>query len=208
MVAFARKKQTVIRMECDVGNFILENRPLVSLALDDRPDPKTVRQLNRLFTLEPYRTIDQDPAYGVRQMVDIAVKALSPAVNSPATAINCLDYLASVLSLFLTRRIPHRCQYEEGQLRLVGRQPNVELFVDLAFSEIRQNSGGQVVVVQSLLTALERVAETGGLPPDRLKLLRGHAQLTLQTAEETIRFAPDLERVRRQAARLTVLASS
>lgn len=207
LVAFARKHQTVVRMECDVGNFVLETRPLVSLGLEHAPSLKVVRQLNRLFTLEPYRSIDQDPAYGVRQMVDIAVKALSPAVNNPATAINCLDYLASVLSLLLTRQIPRRCQYEDGQLRLVGRRPSLELFVNLAFSEIRQNSGSQVAVVQSLLTALERVAQTRPLPPERLKLLRTHAQLTVQTAEQNIRFTPDLEKVRAQAAKLPALIS-
>ncbi|HZQ47779.1 MAG TPA: DUF2254 family protein, partial [Verrucomicrobiae bacterium] len=145
----------------------------------------------------------QDPAYGIRQMVDIAVKSLSAAVNNPATAMNSLDYLASVVSLLITRRMPRRCRYDDGQLRLVGREPSLEFIIDLAFGEIRQNSGSQVVVVLQLLMALERVAESRPMLSDRLKLLRNQAQLTLQTAEQNIRFAPDLERIRRRAAALT-----
>ena len=205
LAAFACKHQTVVRMECDVGTFVLEGRPLVSLALERQPQPKLVRQLNRLFSLEPYRTIDQDPAYGIRQMVDIAVKALSPAVNNPATAINCLDYLSGVLSLLLTRQMPRRCRYQAGQLRLVGSPPILERFVDLAFDEIRQNCGCQVAVIESLLLTLERVAQTCPLPVQRRQLLRKHAQLTLQMAEQNLRFPPDLEQVRQHAAGLALL---
>ncbi len=205
LMAFARKHQTVLRMEYAIGDFVLENRPLVSMVSGQKPDPQTVRKLNRLFSIESYRTIDQDPAFGIRQIVDIAVKALSPGINDPATAFTCLDYLASILCLLILRHSPPRCQYEAKELRLVARWPSFESLINLAFNEIRQNSGSQPAVMLSLLNTIARVGETQPSLSERRRVLRQHTRLTLAMAELSLRFPPDLEMVRREAGRVEAL---
>ncbi|HYG34897.1 MAG TPA: DUF2254 domain-containing protein, partial [Clostridia bacterium] len=205
MMAFAHKHKVILKMECAIGDFVLESKPLIWMAPDQEPNDQVVRQLNRWASLAPYRTIDQDPAFGIRQIVDIAVKALSPGINDPTTVVTCLDYLAAILALLVVRRIPPRCRYKDGRLHLITRGPSFETLTNLAFDEIRQNSRGQPAVLLSMFHALEQVAKTRPLMAERKELLGRHAQLVLAMAEQNTAFPPDLAQVRRRANSLSAL---
>jgi uncharacterized membrane protein len=205
LAALAQTFRTVIRMEHAIGDFVVESMPLVSLAPGTGIDANFARKVNRLFSIESYRTIDQDPAFGVRQIVDIAVKALSPGINDPTTATTCLDYLAAILSLLIERPIQPRCHYRDGKLWIVTRPPSFESVLDLAFNEIRQNSGKQPAVLLGLLGALEKIYAAQGRVPERERMLARHLTLVLQMAEQNVRFPSDLEAVRRKAAALQAI---
>ncbi|MBA2647648.1 MAG: DUF2254 domain-containing protein, partial [Pyrinomonadaceae bacterium] len=110
LIKLATEHEIVMRMERGIGAFIVENEPLVSLAFATAPDEAViesfVKRLDDTYTISRYRTVEQDAAFGVRQIVDIALKALSPGINDTTTAVTCVDYLSSICARVARRRVP------------------------------------------------------------------------------------------------------
>jgi uncharacterized membrane protein len=79
---------------------------LASLASEEAPDKEKVAAINAAYSISIHRTVDQDPAFGVRQIEDIALKALSPGVNDTSTAVICVDHLTAILAHLAGRQIP------------------------------------------------------------------------------------------------------
>lgn len=201
LVSYAREHRAVVRMQLAVGDFAVKGKPLVWIKAEGSLAERSAADLNGFFAVNAFRTIEQDMRFGIRQIVDIAVKALSPGINDPTTASTCLCYLSSILCQLAGRHIPPQCIYREGILCVVDRRPNFEGLVDLAFDEIRQNSGRQPVVLLCLLAAIEEVATVPFPVPERGRSLMKHADLVLRMAEQHIRFSPDLEKIRTAAER-------
>lgn len=202
LLAFACKHQTIVRMEYGIGDFVVQNNPLVSIAGSRPINRQTVDELNGFFAVGPYRNIEQDPTFGIQQIVDIAVKALSPGINDPTTAVTCLGYLSSILRLVVTRRIPPRCHYHQNKLRLVTCTQTFETLLQLAFDEVRENSRSQSIVLLSLLRAIGEIAKAEPLVPERKALLHTQVMLVLEAAESGLKSRPGLERIRMFAAEL------
>jgi uncharacterized membrane protein len=133
--------------------------------------------------------VEQDPAFAFRIIVDIASKALSPAINDPTTAVLAIDQIHHLLRSVGRRCLDEGLRYDEaGSLRLIYRTPNWEDFVCLAVTEIRQFGGGSIQVVRRLRAMLENLCEV--LPADRAVLLREELALLRRSAE---RLFPDPE---------------
>jgi uncharacterized membrane protein len=88
----AQNQRTVVRMECGVGAFAVEGAVMGSLALAYPPDQGTIAPLNGAYRISPHRTIEWDPVFGIRQIVDIALKALSTGVKDTSTAVMCVEW--------------------------------------------------------------------------------------------------------------------
>ena len=73
---------------------------------------------NAAYNISSHRTVDQDPAFGIRQIVDMALKALSPGVNDTSTAVMCVDYLTAILARLAARKFPALHRYEGDELRV------------------------------------------------------------------------------------------
>jgi uncharacterized membrane protein len=144
LMAFARARQTTVRMECRIGEFVIEDTPLASVSEARDADPDAVRQINAAYTVDRQRTVDQDAAYGIRQLVDVALKGLSPGINDTTTAVMCVDYLTAILARLAHRQLetPGRC--EAGEVQVIVRRPTYADFVAEAFDQIRQNADGNV----------------------------------------------------------------
>jgi len=133
--------------------------------------------------------MEQDPAFAFRIMVDIASKALSPAINDPTTAVLAIDQVHHLLRSVGGRHLDEGLAHDtSGSLRLVYRTPDWEDFVCLAVTEIRHFGGTSIQVARRLRAMLENLAEV--LPPERTILLR--AELTL-LHRSALRFFPELE---------------
>lgn len=156
----------VIRMDRAVGEFVAAGTQLASLT-GRSVDEDIVDGINAQYVIDTYRTVFQDPSFGIRQMVDIAIKALSPGVNDSTTAVTSLNYLAAVLVHIASRRIPLAERRVNDKMRLIVRQPTFEEMVDEAFSEIRRNASNNLRVLLSLLGALELVAQAAKSPARR-----------------------------------------
>lgn len=139
------------------------------------------------------RTLDQDPRFAFRILVDMANKALSPAINDPTTAVLALDQLAGLLMLLGRRRLDEGVvRDEEGKLRVVYGTPDWPDFVMLAASEIRQYGGGSLQIDRRLRAMLERLIRE--LPADRRPPLEKELALLGSVVERTFRDEEDRNR--------------
>ncbi|CAN5134798.1 DUF2254 domain-containing protein [soil metagenome] len=153
LLRFAREKRLIVRMECGVGEFVIAGTSLASVTGEAAPDEAGTEGLNSAYTLGPQRTMGQDAGFGFRQIVDVALKALSPGINDTTTAIMCVDRLASLLVRLARRHIEKDWRMEGGELRVIARGPSFASLLAESFDQIRQNAGGNVAVLDRLLWA-------------------------------------------------------
>ena len=121
--------------------------------------------------------MQQDVEFGVLQIVDIALKAISPAVNDPSTAINCVDQLSSIMIRFASREPPEAVLYDPpGTVRVIIPWIGFDRLLEAAFEQIRLYSKSDVAVSLRLLRALGDIAATTPDPEYRRTLVeRGQA---------------------------------
>jgi len=174
-----------------VGDFVASDDPVFRLYGDSSGiSPK---QLLRHIALERERTLEQDPAFAFRIIVDIASKALSPAINDPTTAVLALDQIHNLLRDVGMRRLDTGLVHDStGQLRVVFRTPDWEDFVRLAVTEIRQFGGNSTQVVRRMRAMLENLIPI--LPPYRASVLRQELDLLKFTIDRGFAMLQDRER--------------
>lgn len=193
---------TVVRMDRGIGDFVVENTPLASLAMENPPGPEVMTSLRAAYSIDRYRTVDQDCAFGIRQLVDMALRALSPGINDTTTALTCVDYLTAILARLAPRDLPATHRYPDGNLRVIVTGQTFARLVAESFEEIRCCSGNNVTILLRMLDALHTVGSLTDRP-DRRRVLReqvtGIAEIagrTLAASRDQIRFENRLEAVR------------
>ena len=171
LIAIARRADCVIELVPEVGDFVAVDEPLFHLYGDVKSiDGQSVRDL---VALGSERTLEQDPMFAFRIEVDIALKALSPAINDPTTAVLAIDQLHRLLRSVGQRSLRgEEIADETGRPRLVVRTPTWVDFVHITFREIRQAGGGNLQVVRRLRAMIHNLLETA--PPHR------HPELLLE----------------------------
>jgi len=188
LVAQARNANGMIEFVPQVGDFVAVDEPLFRLydaagAIDDC-------QLRAAVAFGSERTIEQDPTFAFRILVDIAIKALSPAINDPTTAVLAIDQLHRLLRLVGLRQLRGEEIFDEaGELRLVFRTPNWEDFVHLTCTEIRHCGAGSIQIMRRMRSMLENLMHT--LPPHRHAELRQQLELLDRTVQEHYSFPED-----------------
>jgi uncharacterized membrane protein len=197
----ARKHGTILRMERGIGEFVVEGAPLLSVVDPGGLDDETTAELNAVYVISRQRTVEQDAEFGIRQIVDIAMKALSPGINDTTTAVMCVDYLAAILVRLATRRIATSHRLDQGELRVIARGPSFESLLAEAFDQIRQNAAGNIAIMSRMLDALQTIAGlTAG--PSRRRALREKVQWIAELAERTIESRYDRARFESRLARV------
>ena len=142
LVQLARQAGAVIEVTAAVGDTVLEMSPL--LHVRGARDPVDEAQLRRGFEISDERTFEQDPKYAMRLVVDIAIKALSPAINDPTTAVQALDQIEDLLIRLGQRQLDiGHYRDDQGTLRLVVPFPSWEDFLRLGLDEIRSYGAKQ-----------------------------------------------------------------
>jgi uncharacterized membrane protein len=135
--------------------------------------------------------MDQDPTFAFRILVDVALKALSPAINDPTTAVLALDQIHRLLRMVGKRHLrTDEISDETEQLRVILRTPNWEDFVHLAFTEIRHCGGSSLQVVRRMRAMIENLTET--LPVHRHAALREQLDLLDRGVQAQFVFPEDL----------------
>lgn len=165
LVAVARRADCLLVLHHSVGDFVPSGATLFEIA-GPGPFPRR-RRLRRMFALGRERTIEQDPAFALRVLVDIAIRALSPAVNDPTTAVQVLDYIEDLL-LAVGRLQVHelgRFHDRDGRLRVLVPMRRWEEFLDLGVTEIRRYGANAVQVTRRLRALLEALRD--GVAPER-----------------------------------------
>ena len=157
-----------------IGDFIAVDEPLFKLyggatSLDDG-------QLRSTIAFGPERTMEQDPTFAYRIIVDIALKALSPAINDPTTAVIAIDQLHRLLRKAGNQNLrTDDILDESGRLLVIFRTPNWEDFVHLAFTEIRQSGSQNIQIARRLRAMIENLIQT--LPKHRHAILLRELEL-------------------------------
>ena len=171
LVALARAWGIQIRLERRVGHFLPEGVPAMRASKGYRITPERETELIAAIDIGPVRTMQQDVEFGVIQIVDIALRAISPAVNDPSTAISCVDQLSRILIRWLGRVPPPNYLYGPPHvLRVVLPQIRLEGLLDTAFEQIRHYAQSDVAVSLRLLRAFNDIAQTVSDPESRAML--------------------------------------
>ena len=182
LVSLAQRADCVIEMVPQVGDSVFADEPLFRIFGGGVTLP--VDALYQSVAIGPERTLQQDPAFAFRIMVDIASKGLSPAINDPTTAVLAIDQIQYLLRLIGGRRLDEgRRRDATGATRLLYRTPDWEDFVYLAITEIRHFGGTSIQVVRRLRAMLEDLVQT--LPQERTDLLYLELELLKRSAQRS-----------------------
>jgi len=153
LVAEAARVDTTIELACSIGSYVPTGGPLLHVV--DRRTNLDEERLRGAVVIADERTIDQDPLYALRLLVDIAARALSPAVNDPTTAVQALDRIEAILKLLATRRLDRGAiRDDEGRVRLIVPLPEWEDFLSVGLTEIRQYGATSTQVMRRLRAVL------------------------------------------------------
>jgi alkanesulfonate monooxygenase SsuD/methylene tetrahydromethanopterin reductase-like flavin-dependent oxidoreductase (luciferase family) len=189
LVAFARTAGGVIEFIPRVGDFVAVGEPLFHLY--DGAATIGDRLLRGQVAFGPERTIEQDSTFAFRVIVDVAIKALSKAINDPTTAVLAIDQLHRLLRSVGRRHLHDDALYDEdGQFRLLFPTPNWTDFVELSFREIRLYGAENFQIARRLHAMGENLAEN--LPVNRQPALRRELDLLDRTLERLHEFPEDL----------------
>jgi uncharacterized membrane protein len=161
LVALAKSSRVKVQVVRRVGQFVPAGTPLLMIYKGTRLTPETSAEFRSVFDLGPSRTLQQDVEFGILQIVDIALKATSPAVNDPSTAITCVDHLSRILIRIASREpAPHLFYDPPGLLRVSIDWTDFDHLLDSAFEQIRMYAKSDIAVSLRLLRALRDIATT------------------------------------------------
>jgi len=195
LLRIAEENHLLVRMEVGVGEFVAADGPLLTVWPASASKRGLEAGLCGCFGVGSERTVQQDLEFAVLQIVDIAVKALSPGINDPTTAKNCLDYLGALLQQLGSREIPSRFRRgEDGTLRVIARGPDFDGVTRLALDDIRRYSEGTPGVTLHVIRTLAQTAAALERP-ERHPVLRQQIEAIAESAEASIRRSGDLQLV-------------
>ncbi|GAA3921233.1 DUF2254 domain-containing protein [Hymenobacter algoricola] len=201
MLTLARQLAGVVRMEHGIGSFVARGAVLISLASYEKEavmlTEELTRQVNACFSLGRQRTLEQDAGFGLRQIVDIALKALSPGINDTTTAIICVDHLGALLAQLADRRFDGPLRADQQRVRIIAVRPTFEKYVATAFDQIRLSADGNAAVYLRLFTALATIGQRTHAP-ERRRALHQQADLIAEAARRTLPTDYEREQVRQR----------
>jgi uncharacterized membrane protein len=176
IVKLAVKADASIFVHRGVGQFIPTGVPCITIEPASAATLAFKNACLSCFHLGPLRSTENDVQFGMLQMVDIALKAISPAVNDPSTAIACIDHLSGILLLATTLEPPTMRVFDEnGVVRLMRRQPSFARLLEIAYNQISPYGKGDMAVSLRLMRALYDISGVTNYEP-YLLAIRKQAQ--------------------------------
>jgi uncharacterized membrane protein len=193
LVSWARKHDCLLVLQHHVGDFIPTHATLVKV-YGNRSDMTGERKLRGMVALGTERTVEQDPAFAVRVVVDVAAKALSAAINDPTTAVQVLDELSEVLRTIGTTDLEHAQLPEDDPhpRGLVIPMRSWDNYLALAVTEIRLYGSSAIQVVRRLRAMLEQLR--GEVPPPNVPAVDQELARLDATVRDTFGKSIDLDR--------------
>jgi uncharacterized membrane protein len=203
LIEIADTLDAVIRLTHRPGHFVVANRPLAKVWPAGAARQVEVA-LDKAHITGPHRTLTQDPVFAIDQLVEIAIRALSPAVNDTFTALTCIDWLSAGLSKISSRSLEEGVyRGRSGKIRLIEFDPSYSRMVDRAFDKIRQAGHSMPAVIIRLMDALDHIAESTNHSSQRQILIR-QAQMIIRGAEASVSEPNDLADILRRAERFSL----
>ncbi len=207
LIRIATEADAVIRLPYRPGHFLVEGRELASVWPAGASE-RVADYLARAQATGPHRTLTQDVAFGVDQLVEIAIRALSPAVNDTFTALTCIDWLTDCLCKIAPLWTPTQVHCDRnGYIRVITDQVSYDRLVQRAFEKVRQASRGMPAVMIRQLDALTTIMEQT-TDPQRARVLIDQAAMIHRANTESVPEASDRADVDRRYATLKAIHDS
>jgi uncharacterized membrane protein len=204
LVRLATQADAVINLEYRPGHFIVRGHRFAAVWPPEAA-PLVRQALGRAHLVGPHRTLSQDVSFGIDQLVEIALRALSAAVNDTFTALTCIDWLGENLCKIVAQWHPARVHRDDrGYIRVIAAEPSYDRLVQRSFEKLRQSSLGQPAVMIRMLDALARImAETTS--EGQRRVLLEQAEMINRACERSVPESGDRADIqRRYEAILTV----
>lgn len=171
LMALASERDLVVRLDCRPGDHLVAGSPVATVW--PHGDDALEQAVNETLIVGRQRTSVQDLEYSIDQLVEIAVRALSPGINDPFTAMACADRLTASLCVLARRRTPSPMRRDEdGQLRLIARPWTFQGALGAAFDQIRQAARGNAAVSIRLVEVLALLADRARRSADLAAICR------------------------------------
>ncbi|MDD2732877.1 MAG: DUF2254 domain-containing protein [Desulfuromonadaceae bacterium] len=191
----AIESDLLLRLHFRPGEFIAAGEQLLTLWPREHWDEKLTARVNGSFIQGRQRTDEQDMEYSVNQLVEVALRALSPGINDPFTAMTCIDWLSAALGHITQRKFPSAlCYDEKGALRLVLVPLSYVEIVESAFGQIRRAAASHVQVILCLLGAIAAIAPHIRVE-ERRKVLEHHAAMVAQSGRHLAHLKDDRQAI-------------
>ena len=185
LMELAVKHDLIIRVAHRPGKFLVVGGDLAWAWPNHRVKEELAGTIRGAFYLGRYRNLTQDIEFAIDQLVEIAVRALSPGVNDPFTAINCIDRLGAALVILIEKKFTSNYRFHDGQLRVIVESSSIEGIINAAFDQIRQAARNDVAVTIRLLETIATVAGRAQGRPAREALL-AQAEMVHRSSQENL----------------------
>jgi uncharacterized membrane protein len=196
LVRIASGADVVIQMTHRPGHFLVQGYPYATVWPADQVDV-VARKLARSHVTGPYRTLAQDVSFGLDQLVEIALRALSPAVNDTFTAMTCIDWIGDSLYKVTGNWQPQHVYCDaQGEVRVITTEPTYQRLVQRSFEKVRQAGRGMPAIMIRQLDALAKIMQRAQTQEER-ELLAGQAAMIERLAAASVDEPADLADVRR-----------
>lgn len=196
LVKIATDADVVIAMMHRPGHFLVQGHPYATVWPTEKAEV-VARELGRSHLTGPYRTLVQDVSFGLDQLVEIGLRALSAAVNDTFTAITCIDWIGDSLYKVTGNWQPrHSYRDGAGKVRVITIEPTYERLVERSFEKLRQASAGNPAIIIRLLDALAKIMQRAETEAERA-FLADQAAMIDRLARSTVGEAADLADVQR-----------
>jgi uncharacterized membrane protein len=206
LVRLAAEADAVINLEQRPGHFVVRGHRFATVWPPEAA-PLVRQALGRAHAVGPYRTLSQDVSFGIDQLVEIALRALSAAVNDTFTALTCIDWLGENLCKIVSQWHPARVyRDDQGFIRVIAAEPSYERLVQRSFEKIRQSSLGMPAVMIRMLEALARImAETTS--DGQRRVLLEQAAMINRACERSVPEASDRADIQRRYEAILTMES-
>jgi len=196
LVRIASGADVVIQMTHRPGHFLVQGYPYATVWPADQVDV-VARELARSHVTGPYRTLAQDVSFGLDQLVEIALRALSPAVNDTFTAMTCIDWIGDSLYKVTGNWQPQHVYCDaQGEVRVITTEPSYQRLVQRSFEKVRQAGKGMPAIMIRQLDALAKIMQRSQTQEER-ELLARQAAMIERLAVASVDEPADLADVRR-----------
>ncbi|HLN41589.1 MAG TPA: DUF2254 domain-containing protein [Acidimicrobiales bacterium] len=201
LVDIAARTDSVIRLNHRPGHFIVAGRPLATVWPGGAAG-QVALALSKAHVTGRHRTLMQDPVFAIDQLVEIAIRALSPAVNDTFTALTCIDWLSAGLSRVSGRNLKEAVYRDRfGRVRLIDFDPSYARMVNRAFDKVRQAARGMPAVIIRMIDALINIMDQT-LSAEQRRILARQAEMIFRSAQESVPEADDREDIEIRYRRL------
>ena len=198
----AIENDVVIRMECRIGDFVVRGTPIASTTVCEGAKFERLQdQIEAAFKLNRTRTVEQDAAFGIRQIVDVALRALSPSMNDTTTGVMCVNHLTDVMSHVAARHVQSPFRRKDGALRVIATRPDFPDLLLLAFDQVQFAGRNNPPILKRILWGLGVISMQTRVP-ERCEALARCSTSVANTAAQHMESGAERDEITRSARSL------